>query len=559
MTQNALPDSSRRVETLLLGIILATLGFCWIYRKWLFGHFDVVFGNEGDAQGMIVVLEHWHHVFSGATPNWRSPPFFYPEPGVLGYTDTSILYALEYAALRALSFDPYVSFMTVLATLSILGFAGFMRLAIVDFEISGPNAAVGAFLFAFANMMTMKMEHAQSYCAMLLPFVIHMTAAAYRSRGRLHSIVLGFAAGLLLGLMLFSAYLISWFFVTGMMLTAVFLLILFGPRRTYLWVHDLLTTKRYAVLGLAAGLAVGLAPFFYTYLPVLLQGRRRAFSEVREFSPRFADIVNIGDINWMWTKLFRTLGISDLTRRPRAEVSLGYTPGVAAVCVLFMIVAWRRWCKNAVALSARDTVLLAIGFTMITYWLLQLDYNGFMPWRIIWTIFPGAGAIRTTFRAQIVLNLGAALIVAAALDALLLQGYNVGRARIAAAALAVFLVAEQTADPASAFSRSEQLAWQSRIPAPPDGCRYFYVTPKPTLGGSGVWGQDQTEPMIVAVMKQIPTVNGYSTWSPIGWNIRHPADDSYPQGVRDWVTTRDLKEGICGLDPRGGQWKIGLP
>src|ERR1700710_183842 len=145
MTQNALPDSSRRVGTLLAGLVLATLGFCWMYREWLFGHFDAVFGNEGDAQGMIVALEHWHHVFSGMVPNWRSPPFFYPEPGVLGYTDTSFLYALEYAPLRALSFDPYISFMTVLATLSILGFAGFTRLAIVDFKISGPNAAVGAF------------------------------------------------------------------------------------------------------------------------------------------------------------------------------------------------------------------------------------------------------------------------------------------------------------------------------------------------------------------------------------------------------------------------------
>lgn len=559
MMQNALPDPARRLATVLLALILATLGFCWMYRNWLFGHFDAVFGNEGDAQGMIVILEHWYHVFSGITQSWRSPLFFYPEPGVLGYTDTSFLYALEYAPLRALSFDPYVSFMTVLATLSIAGFTGFMWLAIADFEISGPSAAVGAFLFAFANMMVMKMEHSQSYCAMLLPFVIHMAAAAYRSRDQLRSFGLGFGSGLLLGLMLFSAYLISWFFVTGLLLAAVFMLILFGPLRAYAWVHDLLTTRRYAVLGLVAGFSVGLAPFFYTYLPILLQGRRRGFSEVREFSARFSDIINIGDINWMWTDLFRNWGISDLTGRPRAEVSLGYTPGVAAICLLFMVAASRHWWKNTGAPGARDTVLLAVGFTMIVYWLLQLDYNGFMPWRTIWAVFPGAGAIRTPFRSQIVLNLGAALIVAAALDALLRQRWSAGQARIAVAALAVYLVAEQTAAPAAAFSRSGQLSWQSRIPPPPGGCRYFYVTPKPTLGGSGVWGQDQTEPMIVAIMKLMPTINGYSTWSPNGWNMRHPIDDSYPQGVRDWVTSHGLQEGICGLDPRGGRWKVGLP
>ena len=99
----------------------------------------------------IALLEHWYRSFSGNWSDWLNPPFFYPVRGVLGFTDAYLLYAVGYTPLRLAGVDPFTAFMLVMAALSAIGFFGFMRLAIAEFRVSAASAAVGAFLFAFAQ------------------------------------------------------------------------------------------------------------------------------------------------------------------------------------------------------------------------------------------------------------------------------------------------------------------------------------------------------------------------------------------------------------------------
>jgi hypothetical protein len=69
----------------------------------------------------------------------------------------------------------------------------------------------------------------------------------------------------------------------------------------------------------------------------------------------------------------------------------------------------------------------------------------------------------------------------------------------------------------------------------------------------------QEQAMLLSQIRGIPTVNGYSSWFPDGWDLEEPAKPGYAAAVRDWATRNGIADGLCGLDPRKRQWTIGLP
>jgi hypothetical protein len=199
-----------------------------------------------------------------------------------------------------------------------------------------------------------------------------------------------------------------------------------------------------------------------------------------------------------------------------------------------------------------DRVLLLVGLAVVALWLLQMDYFGVRPWRAVWAVVPGAKAIRYTFRSQLVANLFVSLIVARTLASL-------ARRRIAVILLAAVLIAEQVnlVWPPM-MSRKAALAWIDAAPAPPAGCRTFYVVPgagPPVRSGP----QHQDDAMLFAQIRGIPTLNGYSSWFPDGWALDEPGSPGYAAAVRAWAERNHFEGGVCGLEPRTGQWVEGLP
>jgi hypothetical protein len=107
-------------------------------------------------------------------------------------------------------------------------------------------------------------------------------------------------------------------------------------------------------------------------------------------------------------------------------------------------------------------------------------------------------------------------------------------------------------------SRRVALAWIESVPPPPAGCRIFYVAPSATAGGpSGPQRQDAA--MLFAEIRNIPTVNGYSSWFPDGWALDEPASPGYPAAVRDWADRNSIEQGLCALELQSGRWTAGLP
>jgi hypothetical protein len=202
--------------------------------------------------------------------------------------------------------------------------------------------------------------------------------------------------------------------------------------------------------------------------------------------------------------------------------------------------------------GSSDQWLLLMGLAVVVFWLLQMDYFGVRPWQAIWSVVPGAKAIRYTFRSQLVANLFVSLIVARAL-----AGFAIKRAAILV--LCALLIIEQinVMWPAT-MSRRAALAWIDAAAPPPPGCRTFYVVPHAAPPGrSGP--QHQDDAMLFAQIRGIPTVNGYSSFFPDGWALDEPSSPGYPAAVRDWARRNHIESDVCGLEPRSGRWVPGLP
>lgn len=534
----------------LLPFALFAAGYAVLFRRWLFTGFDDIFGDEEDGEILLALVEHWRRVLSGLA-HWSDPIFFYPQRGVLGYSDAYFLYGVVHAPLRLLGIDTFTAFMVLMSLLAVAGYFGFYTLARRHFAIPPPWAAVGATIFAFANMNAVKLVQAQSYCAMLLPVLCLLVLNAWNAARPSRAAVLAGAAGLLHALIFFTAFQTAWFFTLLLILFAVLAPAVLGVAPCMALVRDALGVRRLVPLAYAAGFTVGIVPFLLLYLPVLQAGYGRGLAEIFSNAPDTRDILNVTPGNLIWGDALRALNIVGRPDRPVWEVELGYTPlvlGAFGLSVLALLHDRERP-------LARWALLLSAG--VIVLWLLQLDYFGWRPWTIVWSLVPGAAAVRYVFRSQLVANLFVSLVVAMGLARLATKERG-GWVNVGVLVVVAFLLIEQiNAQWPATLSRRVKLAWLNAIPAPPAGCKVFYLVPRvPPVDREG-WIH-QADAMLIAQNRDWPTVNGYSTWLPKDWNLEEPASEHYPGAVRDWAARNKLED-VCGLDPANDRWTVGLP
>jgi len=529
---------------LWLAFALFAAGFVLVFRGWLFFGFDGAFGDREDGYIALALIEHWRHVFSGAA-YWTDPIFFYPQRGALGYTDAYFLFGLFHAPLRLLSADTFTAYMLVVAGLAAVGFFGFRRLAMRHFGLPGAFASIGAFLFAFGNLDAVKLIHVQSYCAMLLPVLCDLVLSVWKSERK--GFLLGAAAGLFYGALFLTSFQTAWFFGCYLLLLVPLHFALRGLSATRLLAREIATEKRLVALAAACGFAAGIAPFLFLYLPVMQAGHSRDFAEVVSNMADWRDIANVTPQNAVWGPLLQWLGVAGRPDRPVWEVELAFTPAVLAIFVVGVTMLAARMRRS---LASSDPYLLMLAAAVVVFWLLQMDYGGVRPWRAVWALLPGGNAIRYPFRSQLVANLFVELVVARAL-----AGMNVRR--VAIVPLCGFLLVEQINllwPPI--VSRREALAWIESVSPPPAGCRVFYVAPG-AAPDDPIAPERQAAAMLFAEIRNIPTVNGYSSWFPDGWALDEPASPGYPAAVRDWAHRHGIERDLCALALPSGRWTPG--
>lgn len=518
-------------------------------------------GDLGDARFIQALLEHWFQVVKGNAA-WRDPPFFHPAPGVLGYSDGLFFYAIPYILLRLARLGPVTAYFATLCVIFAIGYASALWFLRRIVGLGAGIAIVAALTWVFSNIAQLKGMHVNLYAVGFVPIALGLgwrfVAALAEGRGFNRA---GVALAIFIPLLLYTSYYMGWF--------AVFLLLLWGGafglqqlacRRQQ--ARDFIARAWTARTGLAAlgvVFALALVPFFMTYVPVYRTQTGRLWVEVVTLLPTIADFVNVGTTNVVWGGLGEAIARSG--REIGNELVLGFPPGLIVV-FLFVLALYTarmaRACRTKDAdFTTVDTAITCFALLVPLCWLAMLRVGDSSLWAVIYSLVPGASAVRAVFRLQMILHLVMLALIGLALER---AWRTPGRRPLVWAVLAL-LVVEQLNFGRVVYDARADAVRAAAIGAPPAACRFFAIAPGGTPPQRDHPTVLQIDAMEVARRFRIPTINGYSSLIPPHWSdaLWTPYRPGYAAALDDWLRRHHLDDGFCTLDFRDGLWWTPLP
>jgi hypothetical protein len=532
------------------------------FREFLDSGFNLIAGDVGDNRFVIAILEHWRAVAHGQVA-FNSPNFFWPEHGVLGFSESLFLLTLPYAIGRSAGMDPYIAFELTLILLKAVGFFSMLWLLRSFVEISRSVAVVGAVLFTLANLYFIWGGHAHLMTVAFVPLLTALFCASWRTYGR-GGTRLGclYAAsfGLLLALVLFTSFYLGWFAILAggaVIVSALLATILRGrgisPLRE--WIRNL--SERGPIFAVAVStFTFAIIPFVITYMPALKRTGGRSFQENLLYSARPSDVINTGRGNWMWGRFLDTVMVR-VNHGPMvfAENQVGWPPITLVLLAAGAVLGFRGQGirgRTGSAKCNRRFLAAVLSASFIVCWVLSLDIGGRSLWWLIFRFVPGGTAIRVPARLNLVLNVFVVIIVC-----LVLEEFKERQVRAWTAAfwvMSLLLIAEQiNTVPTHTIRRHGENASLTRVNRPPSICASFFLA-HPASRERPFYA-DQIDAMLIARMKNLPTLNGYSGWLPNGWDFLTFNKD-YLQNVKKWALDKRITAGLCALDLRDGSWAL---
>ncbi len=536
---------------ILLVVVVGVTADLFFWRGFIGSGFDLISGNLGDNRLIIALHEHWYSVFAGRD-SWQRPLFLFPAPNVLGFSDTTFLGSLVYSIGRILGADVYIAFQLNLIAFSLIGFFSAYVLCRRYLGMEIVPSLLGSVAFAFSTSMSFTRCVAQNVYVYLAPVLLILLCAFVRDLAaeQWRALRSGVPFAVLLAAVLFSWFNFGWFFVLFLGLAGGFSVVL---EPAILWRAP--TKRRLAIVAVVAfAFVVAMVPFLQTYLPVVFSGLRRSYEEALPHLLAPSQMFNFaGDL---WQALgWPPVGISDLSQ-------FSATPGVVLGVLVAGAAVLVGCARNRSGVpSLPDRVLLAVFLSILVGWLLVLDVGGVSAWWLAFQIIPGASANRVVARFQYILSLFSCLVLFYSLNRVWISGGTVTRWLIAAFAL--FVVAEQPASfPVDGISRREEHARLADIPAPPASAEAFFLiaadVPPAQLSSPWPFLIAQIDAMLIAERFGLPTINGYSGWSPPGWRFGLPTrqNSKYSAEVVAWVEKNGFRGRIAALDLARRQWIV---
>jgi hypothetical protein len=454
--------------------------------------------------------------------------------------------------------DPFLSFELLCIGLSLIGFVSANILLMRFAGVRQPLAALAAATFVFSNALYISMGHPQLYEINFIPLVaiLLLEAARLRTIHPIGAAVAGSLGGLILGLLFSTGYYVAWYFTFLSGIALVLATVLrFGllPVSVLRGRLYLSLVRRYSRIGMAAavGFAVGLILFWKIYAPVIAQFPSRPFSEYLDNAPTIRDLLNVGGDNLLWGRAIDLLHIVARNHLFSGEFVLAITP---ILFVTFLICAWAVW-RNRLLSGPEDRFLrnaiFALVFAVALMTVVMVKVGEFSLFWFVWHLVPGANALRAGGRAQIVMN-GLVVAVVAIVLTRLMQTILSSRLRLAIWTLLLLCVVEQVNVVSNHnLSRAEEMAALRIVPAPLRDCKSFYISPHSLERGPTV---QQINAMLIGQMVNLPTLNGYSGWSPPEWNLYETNTSSYQGKAWLWAASNGVDEGLCQYDVARRLW-----
>jgi hypothetical protein len=547
----------RFVPTLAWTIGVWLVAAAVFFRNFLLTGFDKIIGDPGDARLDIFLRENLHQFLRGRA-EFLSPPMFFPIKGTLGYSDAYLLDGLIYVPLRLIGLDPFLSFELLCIGISLIGFISTNILLMRFARVRQPVAALAAAIFAFSNALYIKMGHPQLYEVNFVPLVAVLFLEAARSR-TIHPIgsaMTALTGGVVLGLLFSTGYYVAWYFT---FLSGVALIVA-AVLRFGLWPFTALGARlylsllrRYFHVGMAGavGFMMGAIPFWKIYAPVITQYPSRPFAEYLDNAPALRDLFNVSGDNLLWGRAMEVFNIVPQNHLFSGEFVLAITP---VLLITFLISVWAVWRKRLLS-GPEDRFLriavLACFFAVAFMTMAMVKVGEFSLFWFAWHLIPGASALRAGGRAQIVIN-GFVVAVIAIVLTRWMQTILSWRLRVVAWTLLLMCVLEQINVVSNhKLSRAEELAALRIVPPPLAACKSFYVSPHTLERGPTI---QQINAMLIAQVVNLPTLNGYSGWSPPGWRLYETKLPSYRGNVWLWAASHGIDDGLCEYDVARRYW-----
>lgn len=598
-------DSSRTdgpfaAKTLRAAIVLGlSLAYCaYVFRPFAPRFWSAGIGDWMDPYFINALLEHWYRVVTRfAAPT--SPPMYFPAEQTLGYSHGLILYAPFYVPLRMV-LHPFQAYNLTLFLVFELGAVCLYLFNHRILRLSFVESLLLTALFVSSENITSEATSVwtQRASVFLLPPILLILCKAARTTGRRRRLALGFLSTLLATLLYtqdfytahfalffavlfavpalrresrvvsraleywrsepasarlalvavvivggWAAYLIAVGGGTVRLLgvtlrsndwrrpalLALVLLAVFvwrrGARRT---VRQLNADRAQWILALAAGGTLGATIFLWIYLDVYLQHRQ--FPErdlLNQMVARHGSYLARHPVDFV-----KTLPVYESFR----------TFAFVLATTLLLLIPWRG--------VDRRSRLYALGLLLISaaVMLMPVRFERFSLWVDVMARLPGFGAIRDPKRVVYLYELAAVLGIGFVLARLPAKSV----ARIGASAVQFLLlvldwntVRFDAYRPIAVYER-----WVAAPVAIDRSCTSFFVAGASPdyMSRPGemrfVYAIDAT---FAALQHGMPTLNGYSAWSPPGWELHNPHHDNYREAVASWVTQHRLS-GVCEFD-----------
>jgi len=558
--QQSQSNARRRGPSLAL-VAACALGVTCLaifFRKTLASGAALLPGELWDTRFCNALLEHWIR-WPGASWSWHSPPFFFPEPRVLGYSEALFLYVPFYALARMVGASPYYALASTAAMLLVFGYASAIWLFRRVLGLPAALSLFGAALFAFAGFRSLHYAHFQMLATLFLPALVGAAVRYVSERSRGGAALapgLWVAAGV--PLLLFTSYYIGWFFIFFLVLLAGFLLLLKlardGPARLrQAWSRQL----AWSLVPLGAVFLLSLVPFLALYLPRYAEIGPRSWDIVAKMLPRPIDLINVGPGNLVWGSLIKRLVPPG--REFSWELEYGLPPSLfllfGATCAALFLPR-RGW------LAGEETerhlnLLRALALSVLSAWLLLLYWHGHSLWFRVFEFVPGAGALRAVSRFQAVLYLAVMIVAMFGLWGLWRAARSSVPAKALVVGLTVLLACEQVQRNPPMFAARSEAALIAGVEAPPPFCDHFLLLPDPVHVREPRPFTASIDAMLIALRLRLPTINGYDGDVPAGWawGLQDQFSQDYPSAAADWISAKGIAHGLCTLDLYSGSWR----
>ena len=531
----------------LNGGILLT--FIVIMEYFYFRNFirtDLLFGDSGDGRLITLILEHWYKFFCGKE-NFADLIAFFPYKNTVAYSDLLLGFGIPYSILRLFDLNMFLAAKWTFIAVHCLGslIMGWLLFKKLKFNLS--VCIVVLLISMYSNTLLMRTLHPQllSCCwyPVLMLCIYNFISNINNKRARIFYGYALIAASLIL---LYTGFYATYFYLLFLGFAAIVAgIICLVRQRTILnFIWELLIKNKIEFLGYALTTLLLAIPFLLLYLPVAEMSGMRDWNAVIASLPTFPNYFNLSPNNWLYGELFNK---EYFTGDPLAcELRAGYSFGVWLLYLLCLFFYKERQSDQKILSEKTFTnnVFLALGITLLLFFILLLRINEQSLWYLIYKALPGAAALRAVVRFLTFLVFPLGLFIGFVLNNYLKETNNfLNLKKFGILLIACWLFVENiNSGMITYWTLKDAQAAIKNVSAPPSDCEIMYVKIQPVIKRFTDHFNYQLTAWQISDKFNLKTINGYSGQFPPNWmGIWEINSEKYLANVESWIKHYQLK------------------